>query len=123
MNYRSFLEEQISLQEKEVKTVGKIMYIVIGFFLLYSFYAIISIYINRSAGKESGYDIIKIGGGLLTGILPFIPRAEMIKRREKISGLKAIKVQYQEIDQLPEIEKEFVITRLRELMIQTLNKI
>lgn len=123
MDYKLFLEEQISLHEKEVKNVGKVMYIVVLLFVIALTYAAFSLYASRTSGGASTADFIKLGFSMVMGVVPFVPRAEIIKRREKISALKAIRIQYHQLNDLAKQDKDFVLSQLQGLMIQTLNKI
>jgi hypothetical protein len=99
------------------------MYIVVVLFIIALAYAAFSLYVSRASGGASGADFIKLGFSMVMGVVPFIPRAEIIKRREKISALRAIRIQYYELNNLEKTDKDFVMTQLQGLMIQTLNKI
>lgn len=118
MDYGKFLDDQINLQQHEVKNMRKIMYAVLGICLLILGWAVIS----KNEDMKIG-DMMKFGFSVVTGGLALVPRAELIKRREKISGLNAIKGQYQVIDGLSGEDKEFINSRLKELMMHTLSKI
>jgi hypothetical protein len=120
MDYSSFLEDQIRLQEKEVNASGRIKIILL---LVAILIILICIYAYFKLHVTTNVEWMGLGSGIITGGWSIIPRGDTVKRREKLSALKTLKMQVPHIDDLPPKDKDFILALLEKMFSDSVTKI